>query len=175
MLGLSAWPSFLTKFSGILQIWLVTRINPDHNQLLLHFHVSRCSHRKATTGWELKWDSEPLDTGFHFLVKIQDYSFCINSSVLQKQEIGAAHTYQACSHSQSPNAACSTWAAGLDEAGCPRRSLEKDTTEVGVRSFIPGAGGWFVSRCWSFLLLLVNCTEICSFHKDLLPWTLLIH
>lgn len=86
MLGFSAWPSFLTKFSGILHIWLVTRINPDHNQLLLHFHVSRCSHRKAMTGWELKWDSEPLDTGFHFLVKIQDYSFCTNSSVLQKQE-----------------------------------------------------------------------------------------
>lgn len=48
--------------------------------------MSKCSHRKSMTGWELKWDSEPLDTGLHFLVNIQGCSFCISSSVLQKEE-----------------------------------------------------------------------------------------
>lgn len=70
------------------------------------------------TGWEVRWDSEPLDTGFHFLEKIGDYSFYLSSSVLQKQENWN------CSHipsrqSQSPNGACRSQAAGLGEAGCP--------------------------------------------------------
>lgn len=59
----------------------------------------------------------------------------------------------------------------LDVLGAPWRM----GTEVGVRGLIHRAGGWFVSCFWGFLLLLVNCTEMCSFHKDPLSRISLIH
>lgn len=77
--------------------------------------------------------------------KIEVAVFALAPLSFRKRKIGAAHTYQACRHSQSPNGACSTWAAGLGETGCPWSSLEKEATEVPVRGLRHGAGGWFLS------------------------------
>jgi len=70
---------------------------------------------------------------------------------------------------------CGTGAAELGEAGRLQRSPELEAVPRGVsaRHTNRAAGGF--TRCCGTFLLLVNKTEICCFHKDLLPRALVIH
>lgn len=102
--------------------------------------------------------------------------FGLDPLSFRNRRIRAVYIYHLCSHSRSPNASCSPRAAELGEAGRPLSSLEKKAMPRWVGALVINRAGGGLIKCYgSFLFSLVSRTEICCFHKDLLPRALMIH